>query len=284
MTERHTMKRAIVALSLAACGGHLLAVEPRHADGVRIKRHAEALFGAKSTLNVAIPFGQGQNGNALVLAFLDQAQASGARYVSDVAFHMVFRRRGVMVECETRIVFGDDPSRAPKPVTAAPADPPSEYSTDVSSYEPHASTYTTTEDDVACKKQGVQQVDYVPRYDSTFDVDVARIIDEVPIDKQIRIDYHDACAMKRFTREVTRYDYQTKLGFVPPAWKDIATRFADEPLFEAPPSCSVIDPAALGPQPTHRLTATVVYKGEVRQAEPLRSPSAPPPPLGVPEW
>jgi hypothetical protein len=37
----------------------------------------------------------------------------------------------------------------------------------------------------------------------------------------------------------------------------------------------VVDPATLGAKPSHRLTATLVYKGTVKQHVPLRSPSAP---------
>jgi hypothetical protein len=203
---------------------------------------------------------------------LERAQRSGATYVADLAFHLVFRRRGVIVECETRAVFGDDPALRPLP--PAPPEPEGTYATEVTSYEPAAHAFTNTERELACARVPVQVIENVPRYQSTYDVDVARILDEVPIDHESVIKAEERCELHDVTRTVTRYDYQQKLAYVPPSWAYIAARYAGEPLRETAPTCYAVDPGTLGPHPTHRLTATLVFRGGVAQHEPLVLPSA----------
>ena len=55
-----------------------------------------------------------------------------------------------------------------------------------------------------------------------------------------------------------------------------APTYAHEPIFESPPQCFAVDAAELGDHPTHRLTATIGFRGAVDQHAPLQAPSAPP--------
>ena len=270
------MKRPVsIVILLAACGGSSHPAVSPEPSSVQIVGHDDALRTTMQRQDVALPFGQCQNGNELVVALLEMARASGASTVSDLTLHLVFGRRGAIIECETKVVFAGDPALAPPP-EPAPASAPgqAEYSTEVSSFVPHASTYTTTENDLHCAPVAVKIDEIKPHYATTYDVDVARIIDEMPIDTDARVVWKDSCDMRRVTRAVTRYDFQTKLHFVPPDWKAIAARYAGAPLFETAPICYAVDPGALGAQPVHRLTATVGFRGEVPLAEPLRSPKA----------
>jgi hypothetical protein len=91
----------------------------------------------------------------------------------------------------------------------------------------------------------------------------------------------ERCELKQLTRAVTRYDYQTKLAYVPPSWDYLGARYAGEPLLETPPACYAIDPAVA--RPTHRLTATLVFRGGVELREPLVTPyeTMPAPPTGI---
>jgi hypothetical protein len=264
------MKLAIT-IALAGCtGGHAVAPSPPNAE-VRIVRHADAIHGEVTKIEpLEVPFGQGQNGSELVLGLLHEAQEAGATYVTDLTFHMVFKRRGVVVECETNAVFRDDPALRPGSIASSP-EPAAEYSTDVANLEPHAVSFTAVEPELGCKKVAVAVSEDVPRYANLYDVDIPRIIDTVPVDHVVHLAWHDACELKQVKRPVTRFDYQARLAYVPPRWNYIGARYAGEPLIETPPLCDAVDPATLGPHPVHRLTATLVFHGGLAK-EPMQTP------------
>jgi hypothetical protein len=252
------MKLAIAVVVLGGCTtSHVVAPSPTHE--VRIVRRADVAREETKAVPLELPFGQGQNGSVLVLALLQQATEAGAAYVTDLTFHMVFKRRGVIVECETKAVFRDDPLLVEKPAVATSSAPASEYSTDVTSFEPHAVSFTASEPELGCKQVAVAVTEVVPDHASLYDVDIPRIITKVPVEVVDHLERRDACELAQVTRAVTRYDFQKSLAYVPPRWSYIAARFADEPLVETAPLCYAIDPAQLGAQPVHRLSATLVY-------------------------
>jgi hypothetical protein len=251
------MKLAIAVVALGGCTtSHVVAPSPT--QEVRIVRRADVTRDETKVVPLELTFGQGQNGSELVLALLHQATEAGATYVTDLTFHMVFKRHGVTVECETKAVFRDDPLLVEKPAVAS-SEPATEYSTDVTTFEPHEVSFTASEPELGCKKVAVAVTEDVPRYANLYDVDVSRIIDKVPVEQVDHLAWRDACELKPITRDVTRYDFQARLEYVPPRWSYISSRFADEPLVETQPLCYAIDPAQLGAQPVHRLTATLVY-------------------------
>lgn len=53
---------------------------------------------------ISMPFGKDQDGTELVLKFLDRAEASGARFVSDMQVVFVAEEDGQPLECRTRLV------------------------------------------------------------------------------------------------------------------------------------------------------------------------------------
>jgi hypothetical protein len=216
---------------LAACASsapvpkHTVKIQPRETGG--------------RALEVELPFGQAQNGSVVVLALLDRAEAAGAMYVSDLALHLVFKRMGVPVECTQRVLLGDEqPAAAP------------------SLFDAQIVTFTANERELSCKTVQHAIDATKKRHADRFDVDVGSPIENVPEDSVVEFRSRDECALVPITRSVSRYDYQQKLGFVPPQWPYFASRYASVPLRAAPPVCKAID---LGAQPTHRLTATVVF-------------------------
>jgi hypothetical protein len=225
------MTRALAIMVVAACAStapapvHTLKIRERDATG----RAAQ----------VALPFGQAQNGSLVVLALLQRAEAAGAAYVSDLELHLVFKRFGVPVECTQRVLLGDE-----QPAAAA------------SDFDAQTVSFTANERELACTPVRHAVDATKARHADRFDVDIGDRIDKVPEDSVIAWQTTDDCKLVPVTRAVTRYDYEQKLGFVPPAWPYFASRYADAPLRTSPPVCKTIDPGA---QPTHRLTATVVF-------------------------
>jgi hypothetical protein len=268
-------------LSLSACTSAVPAVTTELKPGidVRLSRHTDLVARTQQQQPIELPFGQGQNGTELVVALMQRARAAGATAVGDLAFHMVFKRRGAYIECETKVLFGDELQRelaaAPPPAPAAAPDPDG-YATDVSSFQPHEVSFVANEQELRCKQVAVEDRDVQRRYDSRFDAEVGRQSDSIPLDTTMHAEQREACAPEHVTRNVTRFDYQAKLAYVPPDWSYLAPTYAHEPIFESPPQCFAVDAAELGDHPTHRLTATIGFRGAVDQHAPLQAPSAPP--------
>ncbi len=268
------MKRVLAALALGACSTLPPAVEPRPGIEVRIVPHDELVTRTATRAPIELPFGQSQNGTELVTALLQRARAAGATYVGDLAFHMVFKWRGSFVECETTINFGDVPS-TPPPSAAPVAPQDDEYSTEVQSFQPHEVTLVANERDLKCKQVAVVREELKRRYESRFEVEVARKSDEIPVDTVMTSEQVEECSPERVNRRVERYDYQVRLDYVPPDWTYLATTYAaGTRLSESPPLCYAIDASSLGAHPVHRLTATLGFRGVIEQLEPLKAPSA----------
>jgi hypothetical protein len=188
---------------------------------------------------------------------------------------MVFKWRGSFVECETKLSFGDAPAPAPPPARPnAGSDDSADdlYSTEVKSFQPHEVSFVANERELKCKNVAVAQETVQRRYDSRFDAQVARKSDQIPIDLAITTVNVDQCSPEQVQRNVDRYDYQVRLDYVPPDWSYLAAAYANARLSESPPLCYALDPSSLGGRPVHRLTATLGFRGEIEQREPLRAP------------
>ena len=267
------MKRGLAAIALGACSALPPAVEPRPGLDVRIVPHDELVTRTATRAPTDLPFGQSQNGTQLVTALMQRARDAGATYVGDLAFHMVFKWRGSFVECETKINFGDVP---PPVVAPAPAAQDADlYSTEVRSFEPRQLTVVANERDLKCKQVAVMREERQRRYESLFDVVVARKSDEIPVDTVMTSEQVEQCSPERVNRRVERYDYQLRLDYVPPDWAYLGMTYAaGTRLSESPPLCYAVDASALGAHPVHRLTATLGFRGQIQQLEPLKAPSA----------
>ncbi len=273
------MKRSIaIAVALSACHAPAPTSEPTPGLDVRLAHHAELALRTETRVPIELPFGQGQNGTELIVALMQRARAVGATYVGDLAFHMVFKRRGAVIECETRVLFDDELAAerahvAPAVVAAAE---PDDYSTDVASFEPHEVSFVATERELHCKQVAVSVATAERRFASRFDAEVGHKSDQIPVDIVMHNEAREACAPERVTRKVTRFDFEAKLAYVPPDWTYLAATYAHDHIVEAPPLCYAIDPATLGDHPVHRLTATLGFRGWIEQLEPIEAPSKPP--------
>jgi hypothetical protein len=206
---------------------------------------------------------------------LQRARDAGATYVGDLAFHMVFKWRGSLVECETKLRVGGAaaaPAPAPPPAPAADEDGSDAYSTEVKSFEPHEVSFVASERELACKQVAVAQETIKRRYDSRFDAEVSRKSDQIPVDLAITTVNVDDCKSEHVERRVERYDYQVRLAYVPPDWHYLAAAYANGALTESPPLCYALDASSLGDHPVHRLTATLGFRGPIEQLEPMRAP------------
>jgi hypothetical protein len=181
---------------------------------------------------------------------------------------MIFRRQGVAVECRTRVVFpGETIRKQGVLVVSSPVEDEDVYTTQVEPIKPTAFQVRITEPELRCRRVGQQVKKRVPRYTNPFDVEVARARGgPVPIDEEIEIEWHDECGMELITRDATRFDYQIKLGWVPPDWAYIARRWADFPLVETEPSCYRIEEARVAELAAHRVEATVYFVGRMPDA------------------
>lgn len=273
------MKRSIaIAVAISACHPPAPAIEPRPGLDVRLARHAELALRTDTRAPIELPFGQGQNGTELVIALIQQARAVGATYVGDLVFHLVFKRRGAFIECETRVLFDDElaaeRARVAPIVTASPD--PDDYSTEVTSFEPHEVSFVATERELRCKQVAVTVAARERRYASRFDAEVGPPTDAIPLDDVMHSEAREACDPEQVTHAVTRFDFEAKLAYVPPDWTYLAPAYAHDHVVESPPLCYAVDAAALGDQPVHRLTATLGFRGQIEQLEPRVAPSNPP--------
>src|SRR5262249_61952358 len=82
------------------------------------------------------------------------------------------------------------------------------------------------------------------------------------------------CGNEQVPRHAEPYDYEVKLGFVPPNLDYLSARYTDGQLVQGAPRCYRIADADVGKLPAYRLTATAYYRGAIKQEAPTATPSA----------
>ncbi len=92
---------AVVLLLSAACAH---GPSRREGPGVLLAPAELARQTGLEPWAISMPFSKGQDGTELVLKFLDRAEASGARFVSDMQVVFVAEEDGQPLECRTRLV------------------------------------------------------------------------------------------------------------------------------------------------------------------------------------
>lgn len=240
-------------------------------------RIVDARFGAehsKTAEPLLVPFGVNQNGTELVYVMLERATRAGAAYVGDLALIMTFKWRGDVVECRTPVLLEGDPRLARAQPAAAGA-PASAYSTDIDVFKPQPVEVEVTDRELVCKetpfavmkKRRVAKLDRSAEHKSAYDGDPAKI-ETVNV-----IERRDVCKFETMSRKVTRFDYEVKLGFVPPQWEHFTARFADRKIVPGQPRCYLLAAGELGKLPEYRLTATAYHTGAVKVAMPVSLPS-----------
>jgi hypothetical protein len=266
-----------VLLLVAGCGSSPSPSFPAPAPSLRFASAEVAREHAMSSKRVALPFDldrTGVSGTALVLGFLDHANAVGARYVSDVSIVIQVVHAGVPVECVSRIAI-DDGHRAPTP-PPAPEEPAAEgeYSTTVRAWQPERVTTWVLDRDYVCKKVGHQVVVPTPKYDDPYDAEVPRYIEpgQMPTRRESQIVWSDDCHYEPARRQVTRYGHFVAARFAPPELPRIAAKYSDDKLVEEPPECHQIPPGKMQQR----------IEGELHFAGPLTDTKIPVPEPGPP--
>lgn len=240
-------------------------------------RIVDAGFGAehsKRQEKMEVPFGVNQNGNELVYVLLERASRAGAAFVGDLDLIMTFRWRGEVVECSMPVRFAGDP-RLQRATAAVAAAPPSGYSTDVEGFKPQPVEAVVDDRELVCapravavtKKRRVQSSARAAERGRVYDGDTSMVETAQELDEKM------VCAFETVTRRTTRFDYQLKLGFVPPDWAHFAASYADGQLVAGQPRCYRLAETELGKRPEYRLTAVAYHTGAVKGAAPLRLPS-----------
>jgi hypothetical protein len=227
---------------------------------------------------IMVEFGVNQNGTELVYALLEQAGMKGAAAVGDLTLYMTFRWQGGPVECRTRVLLEGDPrlAAAAGGATNAGAARTTAYDTEIESYKPQPVDFMAEDRELSCetKRVPVTRKRLVEnRSDRTAEAGGG--VKDLAADEEIVTTYetHDRCQWKQVTRRTTRYDYEVKLGFVPPNWEHLSQRFARRPIVAAAPRCYTITDEELARQPIYRLTATAYHRGKVAQRAPQSLPS-----------
>lgn len=95
-------RSALTLLLLSAACAHGPAT--RFGSGVLIAPAELARQTGLEPWAISMPFGKDQDGTELVLKFMERAEASGARFVSDVQVVFMAEAEGQPLECRTRLV------------------------------------------------------------------------------------------------------------------------------------------------------------------------------------
>ncbi|WP_224241227.1 hypothetical protein [Hyalangium gracile] len=195
---------------------------------------------------LTLPFGAKQDGTELMLKFMEQADAAGAKYLSDVSIVIATEEDGQPVECRTRVVpvlsthTTQQQVQRPGHIVSRPILMPV--------------TRTVTEMDFRCQmvseprtvSETYQQSQYDPSSKTTRSVTRTRMV--------TRHEMRQRCSHVPVTRTVTRYEYQHRSEYIPPRF-DVVTQYHSLwNLTETPPECTPRQQEAQGPSSaSHRI-------------------------------
>lgn len=199
--------RWLVCALIAGCGQPAF---PAAAPGLRFAPSTIREF-AKTSRRVAVTFElapEGTNGTQLVFGFLAAAQASGARYISDLAIVLELERDGQRVSCQAR-------PDAPQPTVTHPSWRATEVDADVDDLE------------LACRDQATQVV-------------VHGELGKPVTESYAGVHWVPNCTPTKVHRRVHRAEPLLAARFTPPDWKQIEAKFSDHSITDGPVLCRVI--------------------------------------------
>ena len=271
---------ALIVVVSTACG-KLSTSFPDPTQGMRFVTASYGHDHAASSRHVDLPFQlkqEGINGTALLLGFLQTAERSGARYVSNVSYALELVYRGVPVECVSTIVVVDGSAPPPAP---APAPPPAddEYTTTVKPWSPEIEDRSVVDREMVCQQRTVNTTHREQRWAADYNAEVKRNPNPEarsdgsynPRTESRMVDvtdasFYDACSFDAAKRFVHRYAHFIAAKFVPPDLDQLRKIYSDFKLVELPPTCHRVDRVAGTPLRQH-ITADVHFVGGV---DPMR--------------
>jgi len=267
----------LIIVASTACGK----LSTNFPDPTQGMRFATASYGqdhAARSRHVDLPFRlsqQGTNGTALLLGFLQAAEGSGAKYVSNVSYALEFIYHGSPVECESTIFVDDGSGLPPAP---PPAEPPADadYSTTVKPWSPDIQDGSVVDREMRCERRAVTSTHVENRWDADYAPEALRIPTAeargawsgfVPMfdGRTVEVNdatFYDACSFDAEKRSVHRYAHFIAAKFVPPDLDRLRKIYSDFKLVEMPPRCHRIDRVAGAPL-RHHITADVHFVGTV---------------------
>jgi hypothetical protein len=187
---------------------------------------------------------------------------------------MTFRWRGDVVECRTPVMFEGD-HRLQKAEKAAAEGPASGYSTEINVFKPQPVELDVQDRELVCRQRAVAVTKKRRRGSNSRSAERGRVYDSDPSEVQTvqELVQKNVCSFETIARHTTRYDYEVKLGFVPPDWAHFAQNYADGKIVAGAPRCYLLAEGEVGKQPEYRLIATAYHTGAVKTAMPTRLPS-----------
>ncbi len=245
-------------------------------------RFVDAAYGrehSRKAEELVVPFGVKQNGTELLLVAVQEAEDQGAAFLGDLELIMTFKWNGTPVACSSRVVFADDPLVRERSSVPTPAADPNLYTTEIDEYQPRRIALHVDEEELFCKtghRMIARDVSVgFHRFDASERILMDRRGSGTTVEREMVAETVDSCEKRRVRRDTVRYDYEVKLGFVPPDWAYLSKRLAgDRQLVQTPPSCYRIEEAELTTAPAYRLVAKAYHQGSLRRmAVPASSPA-----------
>lgn len=275
------MRGVLVLVAVSSCHMNTSFPDPQ-AVGMRFTSGDYGRAHAARTKHVDLPFklkADGLNGTALLFGFLQTAETSGARYISDVSYSLQLVYRGAAVECTSKIVIADGTQPPPAPPAAASPPADGEYTTTVAPWRPELADDDVIDRELHCKQAASSTPHEVATHDVQYSAEVKRNLD--PDAWSFRQDasalppsttqsgaatFHEECNLEPAKRHVHRYMHFLAARFAPPDLERIGKRYADHQLVELPPECHKIDRVAGAPL-RQSISAELHYAGHVELTE-----------------
>ncbi|MCP3064443.1 hypothetical protein LXT21_37285 [Myxococcus sp. K38C18041901] len=231
------MRRSALTLLLLLCAAcaRTSSVVPRRGPPVTVVPPELALESGDSPWAISMPFGLAQDGSALVLRFLERAEASGARFLSNVQVVFVADDAGTSMECRTRLMpEGTIPPWKPLIRTAMAA----------GEYAP-LKLVSRPVPDVVVSCQETWAVTMVPQAMRVSSMDRARP-GELLIGGNMVRRPEVRCGPVATMRLLTRYAFEDAVNYVPPRIERMGEHRPELKLQETEAECYPRDPAAPG--------------------------------------
>lgn len=216
------------------------------------------------TKRTALPFDflrEGVSGTQLVVQFLDEAEARGAKYASNIAVVLQMEHDGTAVECVTKVVPEGTP---PPPSLDLASDPDGETAgtTTLRAWTPNLVTAKVDDHKFVCEHVGERVQTTGWEAESTYNAEQKHpyrwdVIAHRPV--PVTADWHDECHLAPDSHEATRYEHYVAAHFEPPNWDKLGRVFGHLKLVELPPECHAI---AKPQRLFQRVEADLGYSGQ----------------------
>lgn len=224
-----------LALTLAACMVRPDGYSDSRVEGVKIVPRTAIAAESAVDRPITIPFGEGEDGTRMILGVLEQAQALGAPWVTDIAITLRHLEDGEVMACTTWVgPEAEVHARTRQVYTPGRTE---------GRMELRPVTRTVTEYQYRCRMVRKPVTRYRTTYEYRYDYR-SKSSRSVPVSKMVtEYQLQNECRNEPVTRTVTRYEYQYVSEWVPPRLDYITEHYTEWQLVESEPLCEP-DPEA----------------------------------------